>query len=124
MITLFYAAILMLLQLALTWNVILGRWKYNVSLGDGGEKDLRIRIRAHGNFIETTPYTLFLLYGAETYVYTPLWAHILGAVFLVGRLVHAFGIQQKQTGLASGAVGVSLSRRCRAARRLHARVRQ
>ena len=109
MITLFYAAILMLVQLALTWNVILGRWKYNVSLGDGGEKELNARIRAHGNFTETTPYTVFLLYCAELYVYTSFWAHILCSLFFLGRILHAVGIQRKQSVNLFRQLGMGLS---------------
>ena len=50
MITALYTSLLGILWLGLTMYVILGRWKYGVSLGDGEQKDLNRRILRHANF--------------------------------------------------------------------------
>ena len=65
MITALYTSLLGILWLGLTMYVILGRWKYEVSLGDGGENDLNRRIRAHANFMETVPFAVILLWFGE-----------------------------------------------------------
>ena len=92
MITAIYASILGLLWFMLTFWVILGRWKYGVSLGDGQEKDLNRRIRAHANFIETVPLALILLWFGESYVFSELLSHVFGIGLLVGRVLHAVGM--------------------------------
>ena len=99
MITAFYGALLGLIQLSLTYYVILGRWKYSVSLGDGNEKDLRRRIRAHGNFIETVPMAILLLWFAEAYIFSPPRTHFFGLLLVIGRILHLLGLlnQPKST---------------------------
>ena len=104
MITAFYAALLGLLNLILTCYVILGRWKYRVSLGDGGHKELNRRIRAHGNFIETIPMTLLLLFFTEYTLKSPtltqssqLWIHGPALTLLLGRILHFWGLRQKRS---------------------------
>ena len=92
MITALYTSILGILWLGLTMYVILGRWKYEVSLGDGGERDLNRRIRAHANFMETVPFALMLLWFGEMYVWTPHVVHSMGIALVVGRILHAYGM--------------------------------
>lgn len=76
--TALYAAILGLMQVSLTSYVVFGRWRYGVSLGDGGERDMRRRVRAHGNFTEIVPMSLILLYLAEQSVLSQQvqWVHV------------------------------------------------
>ena len=71
MITALYTSLLGMLWLGLTMYVILGRWKYEVSLGDGDEKDLNRRIRAHANFSQPPP--LFGLAQARPGLASPGW---------------------------------------------------
>ena len=90
--TAFYTSLLALLWLSLTMYVILGRWKYGVSLGDGKERDLNRRIRAHANFVETVPLALILLWIGEIHVFNPEVVHGFGITLVVSRLFHAFGM--------------------------------
>ena len=116
MTTAFYAAILGIVQLSLMTYVIFGRWKYRVSLGDGDESRLRRRIRAHGNFVETVPMALLLMWFAENYVFNQWVAHVFGSVLLIGRLLHVYGLvsnrstvnrfRQLGTALTMGVIGV------------------
>ena len=92
MITALYTSMLGILWLGLTMYVILGRWKYRVSLGDGEEKDLNRRIRAHANFMETVPFAVILLWFGEMYVLTPHVVHSMGVALVIGRVLHAYGM--------------------------------
>ena len=92
MITALYTSLLGILWLSLTMFVILGRWKYGVSLGDGEERDLNRRIRAHANFVETVPLAVILLWIGEIHVFEPQVVHAFGITLVVSRLFHAFGM--------------------------------
>ena len=92
MITALYTSLLGILWLVLTMYVILGRWKYEVSLGDGEERDLNRRIRAHANFVETVPFAVVLLWIGEIHVFDPEVVHAFGITLVVSRLFHAFGM--------------------------------
>lgn len=97
-----YVALLALLSIALAYNVIRGRYKFQVGLGDGGEKELNRRIRAHGNYSEYAPLIIGLLIllpllGAKEWM-----VHLVGLTGLVGRIAHAIGL--------SGSAGPSIGR--------------
>jgi len=97
-----YVALLALLSIALAYHVIRGRYKFQVGLGDGGEKDLNRRIRAHGNYSEYAPLIMALLIllplvGAKEWM-----VHLVGLTGLVGRISHAIGL--------SGSAGPSIGR--------------
>lgn len=61
MISSFYAAILALLIVWLSLRVIKLRRIKKVRLGDGGEPELQVAIRAQGNATEYVPISLILL---------------------------------------------------------------
>jgi uncharacterized protein len=83
-----YAAALTLLYLFLTGRVIAFRRAHRINLGDGDNEGMLRRMRAHGNFAEYAPLGLLLLGIAELQG-RPNWAlHILGAMLLVGRVIH------------------------------------
>jgi len=93
-ISLLFAALHALLLLLLTVQVVRWRYRAKVGLGDGGNADLARQIRVHGNFIEYVPLALLLLAllelaGLDT---RALWS--FGAMLLLGRLLHAFGLGQ------------------------------
>jgi len=83
-----YAAVLGLMFVIFTLRVGLYRFKSRVSLGDGGDKELRKRIRGQGNFVETVPMILLLLVLMESAGAADTWLHSLGAVLVLGRLSH------------------------------------
>lgn len=87
-----YAAILAVVFVGLTINVIRGRYRARASLGDGGDAGLQQAIRAHGNFAEFVPFALVILTLAELNG-SPAWSiHALGCVLVLARLSHAWGI--------------------------------
>ena len=60
-ISLALAAIFGLLHVIFTLQVGTCRFKSKISSGDGGDRELRSRVRAHGNFIENIPIALLLI---------------------------------------------------------------
>ncbi len=88
MMTGLYAAILALIQIALTLNVVRYRLSKKVSLGDGGDKELTGAIRAHGNFTEIVPMALILIYLIEAHSAMYWMVHTMGIMLVVSRAFH------------------------------------
>ncbi len=86
--TLFFAAIFGFLHVFFTLRVGGYRFRSKISLGDGGDKELRNRIRAHGNFIENVPIALLLLLLNDLNGLSENVLMILGSVLLVSRILH------------------------------------
>ena len=95
MISGLYAAVLALIQIKLTLDVVGIRRGQKISIGNGGREDLERKMRVHGNFIETVPIALLLMLIAELSG-SPLWCiHILGLMMVGGRIAHAIGLNSK-----------------------------
>ena len=93
-ITPIYAALFALFFVALSLRVIRFRRSARISLGDGGDEELRRGSRVHANFAEYVPLTLVLMTLAELQG-QPGWSvHAIGALLAVGRLAHAYGVSQ------------------------------
>lgn len=73
------------------------RHALKVSVGDGGDERIIRRMRAQANFIENTPILLVLFGLVETAGKGGLWLAPVGAVFMLGRVVHAIGMDGKLT---------------------------
>ena len=93
-ITAFYAALLAILFLILSFRVIGVRRGQKVEIGDGGDKELFRRTRVHANFAEYAPLALLLLALAESLKTPSLMLHAVGLALLVGRIIHAIGLSQ------------------------------
>lgn len=89
-----YTALNLILACILMLRVGSQRLGKKVSLGDGGDQDLFARIRAHGNFIETAPLALIGLFALAMMNGHSVALHIFGALFFLGRLLHAQGMAQ------------------------------
>mgnify|MGYP002713246440 CR=1 FL=1 len=92
LITGLYAALLALLALWLAARVVWRRNKARVGIGNGGDQDLAMRRRAHGNLLEYAPLALILLLLLELDHMTVWVLHLLGIVLVVARLLHAWGL--------------------------------
>jgi uncharacterized membrane protein YecN with MAPEG domain len=68
------------------------RTKGKVSIGDGGDDFLIRRMRAHANFIESTPFVLILIAALELTGHGSNWLWYVGIVFIFGRLAHGLGM--------------------------------
>ncbi len=64
-----------------------------VSVGDGGNDRVIRRMRAHANFVETTPFALALVAGIEIADRGVAWLPFVAALFIIGRIAHAFGME-------------------------------
>jgi uncharacterized membrane protein YecN with MAPEG domain len=91
----FYIALHLILAPVLMFRVGQIRIKEKISIGDGNSPALMARIRAHGNYTETAPFALIGLIALAMLSAPALVLHIFGAIFLLGRLLHAHGMAQK-----------------------------
>jgi uncharacterized protein len=110
-ITALYAGLLGLVSLGVSFPAGSLRGKLGVSIGDGGNKDLLLAMRRHANFVEYVPLALILIALLELNGVAARTLHILGAVLVVARLAHAFGIKaesMKSLGRIVGAGGTLL----------------
>lgn len=119
-ISLTIAAGAALLNLWLSVRVGRVRTKEKLFIGDGGNDLLTRRMRAHSNFVENTAFVLILLALVELGLGSSMWLWGVGAIYLVGRILHAMGMDGlmwarlvgtvvtmlTQLGLAIGALAI------------------
>ena len=91
----FYIALNMLLAPILMFRVGQVRIGKKINMGDGGDKLMLSRIRAHGNFTENAPLTLLGLVALAFLGAHPIALHIFGAAFFIGRILHAIAMSGK-----------------------------
>jgi uncharacterized membrane protein YecN with MAPEG domain len=92
-ITGFYAALLAICYLYLSFLVIGARRAAKVSLGDGGDAALQRMSRVHANFSEYVPLKLILALCLELNTSYTLIVHVACTLLLFGRLTHAYGLR-------------------------------
>lgn len=93
-ITGLYVALAVLLVVVLSARVVVRRFTQRIGMGDGDDRELRKRIRAHGNAIEYLPLGLLALLLLDLNATQPLLLHICGATFIGARVVHAIGLSR------------------------------
>jgi uncharacterized membrane protein YecN with MAPEG domain len=101
MITLLYAGLCTLLVIFLAVRVVMWRFRHKIGLGDGGDRELLKRVRAHANAIENIPLALILLGGMELNGYGMGLIHGFGSLLLVSRVAHAWGLSHS-SGTSKG----------------------
>ncbi|WP_111497062.1 MAPEG family protein [Marinobacter bohaiensis] len=99
-VTAVFAAFTAILMLFLAWRVTTFRRRYQVGLGDNGEKAFQVAIRAHANLVEYAPITLILMGLGELNGVYVHYVYAVGMLFIVGRLLHAWGFIRSQGGYA------------------------
>jgi uncharacterized membrane protein YecN with MAPEG domain len=107
-VTMLYAAVLGILLVALALNVVRFRLGRHVGLGVGADGTLEQPVRVHANFAENAPTFLVLLLLAELAGLDATWLHVAGVVFVVSRLLHAFGLSTnrgRSPGRFAGSLG-------------------
>jgi uncharacterized membrane protein YecN with MAPEG domain len=93
-ITGLYVALAVILVIVLSVRVVVRRFRSRIGLGDGDDKELRKRIRAHGNAVEYLPLGLLALLMLDLDGTNPMLLHVCGSVFIFARVVHAFGLSR------------------------------
>ncbi len=108
-VTPLYAGLATLFFVFLSFRVIGMRRAAHVALGDGGDRLLMRRLRAHGNFAEYVPLAIVLMALAELQD-TSVWIlHFIGVVLIAGRLVHAYGVSQEPERIKLRVAGMVLT---------------
>lgn len=102
-LSLFYASLLAILLMALSFNVVRLRRHHKVGVGTGEHPDLELAVRAHANFCEYIPLALLLLILLEaTAALPPVILHLLGMALVVGRVLHGFFGLNRSPGATPG----------------------
>ena len=91
-VTSLYAGCLALLYLAISGWVVRVRVQQKVYAGDKGDPVMANAMRVHANFAEYVPFGLILILLAELQGTPALALHALGAMLLLGRIMHALGM--------------------------------
>lgn len=89
-----YVAALILLGVVLMFRVARFRHTEKIGIGDGGNREMMKRIRAHGNFSENAPFLVAILIllpmlGAREWL-----IHAIGVSAVAGRILHAIGLSR------------------------------
>jgi uncharacterized protein len=92
-VTPLYALPLAAIFLILWFRISGIRANQKISIGDGGDMNLLLRIRQHGNFVEWVSIVLILMILAEGMGAPALYLHISGSLLLIGRIAHPFGLK-------------------------------
>ncbi len=107
-VTLTIAAAAAVINLWLAFRIVPTRIKGKVLIGDAGDQRLAARMRAHANFAEYGPFVLILFGLIELAGASKDWLWVLGLVFAVARIAHAFGMD-RTTSNPARAVGALLT---------------
>jgi uncharacterized protein len=97
-VTPLYALPVALIYLVLWMRVTAMRSAQGVSVGDANNPALLQRIRQHGNCAEWSSFILILMILAEGMGAPALYLHISGALLLIGRIAHPFGLKLETAG--------------------------
>jgi uncharacterized protein len=108
-ITAVYASLFALFVVILMVPVIRLRGSLRVGLGDGGNRSLHQAIRAHGNALEMIPLGLILMAIYELNRGSSTALYVFGAVFLVARLLHVWGMYSSPGTSFGRAAGTAIS---------------
>jgi uncharacterized protein len=105
-VTLLYGSLTALLVAALGANVSRLRGAKKSFIGDTPDSELQRTIRAHGNATEWAPLMIVMLMVLELAGASSQLLHVAGGTIVAARLLHAFGVLQKNS---LSAVGASLT---------------
>jgi uncharacterized membrane protein YecN with MAPEG domain len=94
-ITLTLAGAAALLNIWIAQRVGRARMAHKVSIGNGGNDALTARMRAHSNYTEYTPFFLILVLLIEMAKGSELWLWIVGALYMLARIAHVFGMEAR-----------------------------
>lgn len=104
-----YAALLVLLFVALSVRTLRVRRRLKIAIGDAGDMRMLRAMRVHSNFAEYVPLALLMIYLVEAGGAPAAVVHALGIGLLAGRLSHAFGVSREREQLQYRVVGMALT---------------
>jgi uncharacterized membrane protein YecN with MAPEG domain len=97
-VTPIYALATAFITLALWFRVTSYRGGNGISIGDNGDVNLLQRVRQHGNCVEWSSFILIMMILAEGMDAPALYLHITGALLVIGRIAHPFGLKIDNAG--------------------------
>ncbi|HEY0598816.1 MAPEG family protein [Brevundimonas sp.] len=105
----FWSGLLILVLIVLSVRVVMTRRRQRVILGDGGDEVMIVAARRFGNAAEYTPVAigaliLLALIGWQTWI-----IHLVGAAFLLGRVIHPLGLAFGKGPPPARVVGMTLT---------------
>ena len=100
-----YAAVLAIFYVAMSAYVIATRVRTNITIGDGGDPQMLLAIRRHGNMAEYVPFAVLLMALAEVLGAGNAWLHATGILLIAGRFLHPIGLTLAEGTPASRVVG-------------------
>ena len=92
-ITPVYGLATAIIYMLLWMRVTSKRGALGQSIGDGGDSELLLRVRQHGNCAEWSSFLLILMILSEAIGAPGVYLHIGGALLLLGRIAHPFGLK-------------------------------
>ena len=117
-ITALYAALLVTVLIVLTTQIGVKRAITRISILDGGNKQLAVAMRRHGNFVEHVPLLIVLMAIIEINGGNSVFLHVVGITLVICRIAHPIGLHHDHvqtplrmigsvgTGLITGALGI------------------
>jgi uncharacterized membrane protein YecN with MAPEG domain len=108
-VTSIIASLLAIIFIKLSLAVIGLRRRNKVGLGSGGHEDLERAIRAQGNFSEYVPLGLILIACLELNGAPWLAPALTGISLIVGRLIHAKGINEPPPNFSNRVLGMKFT---------------
>ena len=90
-----YTSLFILFYVYLSMRTIRARRSAKVALGHNDNPELLKAMRAHSNFSEYVPLSLFAIYLIERDGANPYFIHLLALSLLIGRIIHAYGISMQ-----------------------------
>ncbi|MDV3502223.1 MAPEG family protein [Marinobacter sp. M-5] len=91
-VTAVFAAVIGILLLVLSFQVVRFRLKYGKGMGVTDDRDFEAAVRAHGNLVEYAPLGLIMLALAELNGVAGGLVYWTGMALVVGRILHAWGM--------------------------------
>ncbi|MEC7291203.1 MAG: MAPEG family protein [Pseudomonadota bacterium] len=92
-ITGLYTGLTIILAIILGAGIGLHRGKTKVSIGDGGDPETLLRMRRHGNLVETAALTLLAMAIIEVNGASATLLHGLGIAYILTRILHPIGLK-------------------------------
>jgi uncharacterized membrane protein YecN with MAPEG domain len=108
-ITALYSSLLILFYVFLSLKTIRTRRKTKIALGHDENPQMLRAIRAHSNFSEYVPLSLFAIFLVESNSSNHIFPHLLGLLTLTGRILHAYGISQVKENFNYRVMGMVLT---------------
>ena len=108
-ITLFYAALLAIFALALSFKAggFRGKTGISVLFGDPANMELAEKVRRHQNFLEYVPMLLIVMGAIELNGGSSTFLYVVGALLIVVRIAHAAGLKHDNMGHPGRLVGAA-----------------